>query len=351
MNKTLFILFNLLGLTIFAQDKTLQSAAKFPIGAAVASALLAKNPVYRNVVEKQFNSLTTENALKWPAVHPAANSFDFRQGDVIVNYALAHHKRVHGHCLAWHRDLPNWLNNFEGDSVAWENLLKTHIATVVSHYKGKITSWDVVNEAITDGGKFRNNGGKAGETSIWVQHLGTDYIARAFIYAHQADPNALLFYNDYGQEYSPAKLKAILNMVADFKRRGIPINGLGLQMHININTPKTGIINALSQYAATGLLVHIAELDICVNPKNDKAISYTDSLQTAQANMYSFVATQYKTLVPAAQQYGITCWNMSDADSWITLWLKKNDWPLLFDKNYQPKRCFITFYNALITNN
>ena len=332
-----------------AQQKTLQSVAPFKIGCAINPNLLVKNKDYKAVVTNEFNSITSENVLKFGTVHPKKDVYDFTKGDLLVDYALANHKRIHGHCLAWHQSVPKWLSEFEGDSAAWENLLKTHIQTVLTHYKGKMTSWDVVNEAFFDNGDYRQDSVNAPHRyiTLWRNHLGQDYIARAFIYAHEADPDLLLFYNDYNQESNPEKLKAIIDMVTDFKKRGIPIHGLGLQMHININTKDEGIAEAIKQSAATGLLVHIAELDIKANPKKDTSTVYSDSLKMLQGRKFAFVVEQYKKLVPKQQQYGITTWNVGDADSWIVELRKIKDWPLLFDDKYQQKSCYNSFYEAL----
>ena len=334
---------------VSAQQQSLQSVAPFKVGCAINPILLVANKDYESVVTNEFNSITSENVLKFGTVHPKKEVYDFSKGDLLVDYAQSHHKRIHGHCLAWHQSVPKWLNEFKGDSAAWENLLKTHIQTVLTHFKGKMTSWDVVNEAFFDNGAYRQDSVNAPHRyiTLWRNHLGPDYIARAFNYAHEADPELLLFYNDYNQETYPAKLKAIITMVTDFKKRGVPINGLGLQMHISVNTKEEGISEAIKQYAATGLLVHIAELDIKANPKKDTSIVYSDSLKTLQSKKFAFVIEQYKKLVPQSQQYGITCWNVGDADSWITREEKWKDWPLLFDKNYQKKDCYNAFYNAL----
>jgi len=332
---------------------TLQSASSFPIGAAVNPFLLQTNPAYRHVVETEFNSITSENVLKWAGVHPAKNTFDFSKGDTLADFALSHHIRFHGHNLCWYQYNPKWLTNFTGDSAAWEKLFKTHIQTVVSHYKGKVASWDVVNEAFHNDGTLRSEkttpDNKPDDGCIWARNIGIDYIARAFIYAHEADPDALLFYNDYDQEIYPAKLGSIINMVTYFKKRGVPINGVGIQMHININTPEEGITNAIKKLANTGLKIHIAELDISVNPKNDPNIVYSDSLQKIQSHMYAFVIKQYEKLVPPEQQYGITTWNVGDADSWLRQAYKRKDWPMLFDDNYMRKPAYDTVINDLTT--
>ena len=330
---------------------TLKGVSAFKIGAAIDVYRLQTDSLYKNTLLNQHSSITIENAVKWQTVHPSQNSFDFSGGDYIADFCKANNKRLHGHCLIWYQANPDWLNIFTGDSLAWENLFKTHIKTVVAHYKGKATSWDVVNEAFHDAdGTLRVQDIRAGNNldggCIWAQHIGADYIARAFLYAHEADPDALLFYNEYGQEWNDAKTSSIINMVNDFKARGIPISGLGLQMHTDINASNDGIAKAIQKLATTGLLIHISELDVSVNQSNDPALSYSTDLQKKQADKYAFIATQFKTL-PKAQQYGITTWNVGDKDSWIRNYLKHQDWPLLFDDNYAKKPCYFSFRDAV----
>lgn len=332
---------------------SLKNVASFKIGASVDPSLLQNDSLYLNTVLQQHSSITTENTLKWPAVHPSENVFDFSGGDYIADFCAANGKRMHGHCLIWYQSNPDWLNNFNGDSLAWENLFETHIQAVVAHYKGKATSWDVVNEAFNnEDGSLRVNdinlSNNFDDGCIWARHLGRDYVARAFLYAHEADPSALLFYNDYAQEWDDRKTDSIIAMINNFKTRGIPVNGLGIQMHTTINASEQGIIKAFQKLAATGLLIHISELDVGINPSNDQSLNFSDALAQKQADKYAFIVHQYKQLVPAKQQYGITTWNVGDADSWLRTYLKRKDWPLLFDDNYVRKPAYFSFRNALI---
>lgn len=303
----------------------------FPFGAAVNASLLKSNVMYKELVVKEFSSLTAENAMKFAATHPSENTYTFNDTDEIVSLAQASGKRIHGHTLNWYKSLPNWVLNFQGDTQAWENLLKNHIQTLVSRYKGKVASWDVVNEAFEDDGTLRN--------SIWVQKSGTDYIARAFQYAHQADPEALLFYNDYGHEYSTLKRNAILNLVNTLKARGIPIHGIGLQMHTLYNQTDANLSLAITSAAATGLKVHISELDIALNPDNNSNLTYTSALAEQQAAKYMFIVKTFNA-IPKSQQYGITTWNVTDADSWIPSTYSRPDWPLPFDRNFGRKAAY-----------
>ena len=312
-------------------DTSLQKMMPFHMGAAISVSLMQNNTKYNAVVTKEYNSITPENAMKFASLHTAQNVFNFTDADYLVNFAQVNNKRVHGHNLIWHQSLPSWVTNFAGDSAAWESLMKTHIQTVVAHFKGKVSSWDVVNEAFDDNGVLRN--------SIWLQKLGNDYIARCYQYAHEADTAALLFYNDYGQEYSSAKRTAIINMLTAFKTRGIPISGIGMQFHTRYNQTDANLAAAITAAAATGLKVHISELDIALNPDNIQTLTLTPALAQQQSDKYKSIVKMYNA-IPASQQYGITTWNVGDADSWIPVSYNRPDWPLPFDANYLRKPAY-----------
>lgn len=316
----------------------LYAHAGFPFGASINIDLLKNNAVYTALVAKEFNSVTAENVMKMDAIQPTQGNFTFGQADYLVSFAQKHGMRVHGHALVWHQALPGWVTNFKGDSSAWENMLKTHIQTEVAHFKGKVVSWDVVNEAIDEDGTLRN--------SVWLQHLGPDYIARSFQYARQADPNALLFYNDYGHEYSSVKRAAIITLVTGMKNRGIPVDGIGMQMHTNTSVSDNAISAAITAVANVGLKVHISELDISVNPNNDQNMKFTDAVASAQSIKYQNLVKAYNAL-PAAQQFGITTWNVGDADSWIPPYYHRPDWPLPFDASYKRKAAWQGIVNGL----
>jgi endo-1,4-beta-xylanase len=330
----------LLGLSTFvvAQDPHLKAAVKFPLGASVNPRMLNENEAYRNIATNEWNSLTAENHMKMMLIHPAADRFDFSKGDEILNFGAATGKRMHGHTLVWHNQVPQWMKDFQGDQKAWESLLKSHIQTVVSHYKGKIAGWDVVNESFLDDGSLR--------PTLWSEHI-PDYIAKSFQWAHEADPKAILFYNDYGQDGKPKKMLAILDLVKELKRRGIPIHGLGLQMHINVDSKQNELQEVLDKSVATGLKIHLSELDIAVNPKNNPDFIYEEKVSSAQAEQFNFVFKSYMK-IPAAQQYGITFWNISDKDSWLRGYFKRpKEYPLLFDDNYAKKPAYTTLINSL----
>jgi endo-1,4-beta-xylanase len=354
MKSFIFVLISILIFFSFTQndEKGLKDYAEFPIGAAISAKLLRNVPQYGRTLEVECSSITAENALKWQGTHPEKDKYTFDDGDYIVDWAISKGKRAHGHVLLWHQFPPAWLRNFEGDSATFEALMKDHITTVVKHFKGRIKSWDVVNEAYDNNGLLRDKETNPNESwqngSVWKQKLGNDFIARAFEYAHAADPKALLFYNDYAQESKPNKNDGIIKMVLELKKRKVPIHGIGLQMHISLKTPNEGIEKALKDAANTGLQVHISELDIIANTNKENPFDYTPEIQAKQKEKFRFVVSAYNRIVPEKQRYGITTWNLTDADSWLLRFHKVPDYPLLFDANYQRKSTWEGFKEGLI---
>ncbi|MFD2934760.1 endo-1,4-beta-xylanase [Spirosoma flavum] len=329
--------------------QTLADASPFPIGFAISPARILSNAPYRQTVIQEATSITADVAMKPSRISPQKGVYNFDVADQLIEFARSQKKRVHGHTLVWYIDTsPNWLKQIR-DSTELETTLQTYIQTVGTHFKGKVASWDVVNEAVDNQGIIRKDSlNMVGKTLFNVgKVLGHDYVARMFQYAHKADPDARLFYNDYGQETRPAKLAAIVNMAADFKRRGVPIHGLGLQMHISINTPNEGIEKAIQKLAETGLLIHISELDIAVNPGKKKDFLMTQELLEKQYHKYKFVVSTYKKLVPASQQFGITLWGVDDGTSWIPSFCQCEDAALPFDANFGKKRAYQGFLDGL----
>ncbi len=328
---------------------TLRQAAPFPTGFAISPKQMQSNVLYRQTVAQEASSITTDNTMKPSRISPQKGVYNFVDADAMIDFARSTKKRVHGHTLVWYIDTsPAWLKQIR-DSTELETILHTYIQTVGTHFRGKVASWDVVNEAFNKDGLIRKDSLEApGRTTFNVgKTLGNDYVARMFQYAHQADPNAKLFYNDYAQETRPTKLAAILAMVADFKRRAIPIHGLGLQMHISIDTPNEGIENAIRKYAETGLLIHISELDIALNPSKKKDFIPTPELLEKQYEKYKFVVSTYRKVVPTKQQFGITMWGVDDGTSWIPGFCQCPDNVLLFDANYIKKRAYQGFLDGL----
>ena len=333
-----------------AQPLTLQNSASFPIGFAVDHTAMKNNTLYQKTVLDQAGSITAENVMKPSQINAQKGIFSFEKADYLIDVAKAQGKRIHGHTFVWYTNTaPTWMKQIK-DSTELETALKNYIQTVGMHFKGKVASWDVVNEAFDNAtGEIRMaSTDEKGQTLLNLGGvIGKDYVARMFQYAHQADPEALLFYNEYGQETNTKKLDAVLKMVADFKKRSVPVHGLGLQMHISINTPNAGIENAIQKYADTGLLVHISELDIAINPARTKDLAITAELLDKQLQKYKFVVAAYKRIVPAKQQFGITMWGVSDANSWIPGFCSCTDFPLLFDGQYKAKPAYDGFIGGL----
>lgn len=238
-----------------------------------------------------------------------------------------------------------------GSAVVAEKVdtaLKRWIRASVTRYPGKVKAWDVVNEPFTDGSPVLRNGtGTTGDTYYWAEFLGRAYMAKAFNYAREYDATADLFLNDYNLEFNPAKLDSFVALANQLKTQGAPITGVGTQMHISINTDKTGIDNMFTKLASTGLKVRISELDIRINPSNTTGFTATQTLLEQQAAMYKYVLQSYYSKVPAAQRYGVTVWGVTDNYSWIVITQAREDMPLLFDRNYKKKAAYTGLWQGL----
>ncbi len=248
------------------------------IGSAVNAPALQSNAAYSKMLAQQFNVVVPENAMKFRDIHPALHAYNFTAADQLVNFAIANGMLVRGHTLLWYREDPQWLTSGHYTKQQLLQILHDHITTIVSHFKGRVFAWDVVNEEVDDSGKLRDN--------IWLRTIGPQYIDYAFEWAHEADPNALLFYNDYNGEGLGTKSDAIYNLVKGLRERGIPIGGIGLQMHVTVPYhPSMDDLKAnMGRLAGLGLVVHITELDVRL-PEPVNSIS----LQ-AQAQVYHDVA-------------------------------------------------------------
>jgi endo-1,4-beta-xylanase len=282
-------------------------------GAAVAANKLSDS-TYVNILNTEFNSVTAENEMKWDATEPSQNSFNFTNGDRIANHAISRGMKIRGHALLWHSQMPGWAQNMSG--TALRNAMMNHVTRVATYYRGKIHSWDVVNEAFADG-----NSGARRDSNL--QRTGNDWIEAAFRAARAADPGAKLCYNDYNTDGVNAKSTAIYNMVADFRNRGVPIDCVGFQSHLT-NGPPGDYQQNLQRFANLGVDVQITELDISGSSQ----------------------ATGYQTVTRACMQVarctGITVWGIRDSDSWRT-----GQNPLLFDASGNKKAAYTSTLNAI----
>ena len=309
----------------------LYAYASFPIGTAIDVTALDQVTAYRDLAIQQFNSVTPENCFKAAYLHPDPLIYNWSQADSLVQFSMAYNKRIHGHTLVWHQQLPKWMQTFEGDQQAWDRMLKDHIQTIVRHFKGKVQAWDVVNEAFDEDGSLKDN--------FWYQKMGASYIEKSFQYAQDVDSNALLFYNDYNLESNPRKLDAVLEYLNKLRSKGLKINGIGLQMHLSLNDAQPEAMNEAFQLVSkNGYSVHLSELDISVNPEGSNTAPSADLLQE-QATLLGRIVFYYRQL-PQKQQYGITFWGICDTYSWIRSYYNRMDYPLLYDDNYQPKPAY-----------
>lgn len=323
------------------KDYTFKTVFDFPVGAAVVKERLDE-PLYAKTLKKDFSRLSSEGNFKFGTFQPSEGKFVFTKADYIVNFAKQNNMVVHGHCLIWSHDglQPQWLLNHKGGAKEFERLMKNHITTVMKHFKGKVTSWDVVNEAIADNGTYKN--------SIWYRKLGPDYVLKAFKFAQEADPSVKLFYNDYGQEYGGKKYRKIMEIVSEAKKRGIRIDGMGFQLHTVLRVNVDLITNALATAAKEGLLCHISEFDVSVKYQQKKTFILTDLLAKAQGDKIKQIVKTYMKTVPKKLQFGITTWGVSDNDSYFNKKYpnRDHDYPLLFDRHYKAKRAYRGFIEA-----
>jgi endo-1,4-beta-xylanase len=236
-----------------------------------------------------------------------------------------------------------------------EGAFNKYITGMATHYAGKVKAWDVVNEIMNDGASGlrtssnTNSGVAAAGTSgvfYWTDYLGRNTALKAFNYAHAADPNALLFINDYNLEYNSVKLDSLIALVKEIQTKGGHIDGIGTQMHISLNTSTSGIDAMFVKLAATGLKIRISELDIALNTTKSSSFTATNTMLTQQATLYHYVVASYKANIPKAQQYGITVWGVADSDSWINT-TSNPDTPLLFDASYAKKASYTSVILAL----
>jgi endo-1,4-beta-xylanase len=317
----------------------------FAIGVAVSPGALKTDEA--QLVLQQFNSMTPENAMKMGPIHPQEKLYNWAGADSIAAFAKRNQLKLRGHVLCWHNQTPPWLfKDSLGKEISKEVLLqrlKEHITAVVSRYKGIVYAWDVVNEVISDkpGEYFRN--------SPWYKICGEDFVAKAFEYAHAADPGAILFYNDYN-EINPVKREKITRMIKDLQARGVPINAVGLQGHWAVNEPsREQLEKTLQDFSQLGLQLQITELDISVYPKEHEARERKEEdHDTAFSKEKELKQMEvYKTCFELFRKYkkyisGITFWNISDRNSWLDNFPVKGrkDYPLLFDKGLAPKKAF-----------
>ena len=331
-------------------------AGKFLIGAALNEfQFTGQNTGAVAVIERQFNSITPENVMKWEKIHPEPDRFDFGPSDRYVKFGEEHGMFIIGHTLVWHSQTPNWVFQDEkGNPLVRDMLLQrmsNHIHTVVGRYAGRIRGWDVVNEALNDDGTLRD--------SPWRKIIGDDYLIKAFQFAHAADPSAELYYNDYSLENGP-KRRGAMALIQKLQAAGVTVTGVGIQGHDNLDWPSSEQEDAaISDFAKLGVKVMFTELDVDVLPSAWRSGSadiaqnfalqqrlnpYTNGLpETVQAALSKRYAELFAVCLKHRDVVErVTFWGVSDGDSWLNNWpvRGRTSYPLLFDRNHQPKPAF-----------
>jgi endo-1,4-beta-xylanase len=328
----------------------------FYIGASIDQKQIEeRDPRGNPIITSQFNTISPENVLKWDRVHPRPDGYNFDPVDRYVAFGEKHKMHIIGHCLVWHCQTPRWVfEDGQGKPVTREVLLDRmhdHIRTVVGRYRGRVAGWDVVNEALNVNGTFRE--------SQWYKIIGDDYIIKAFQFAHEADPKAELYYNDYSLE-GDAKRKGALELVRKLKAAGVTINAVGMQSHNKLDWPNVRqVADTIEAFRALGVKVNISELDVDVLPRvqrpdtadildrapatpasNPYTAGLPDELQRAHAKRY---AELFGVFLQHHEAIGrVTFWCVTDGDSWLNEFplRGRTNYPLLFDRQGKPKPAF-----------
>jgi endo-1,4-beta-xylanase len=311
----------------------------FPIGVAVTPNSLTGPQSM--LILKHFRSLTAENVMKPALIHPQENRYSWDNADKIINYAVTNGMLIRGHTLCWHKQTPVWMfKDHDLNEVTKEVLLarlKDHITQVVSRYKGKVYAWDVVNEAIDDDDSIYLR------KSEWFKICGEEYIEKAFRWAHEADPKAQLFYNDYNTE-SPIKRDKVYHLLKTLLDKGVPVHGIGLQGHWNIYSPdEKDLRDAIEKFSSLGIKIQVTELDVSVyssdesDPSDNDFTLEREKKQIEKYEMVFRVLRDYKSVIT-----GVTFWNVSDKSSWLDNFpiRGRKNYPLLFDQNLKPKKVY-----------
>ncbi len=329
-------------------------AGRIDFGAAVTPEQL-RSPTTAAFIAHHFRVLVAENVMKPQFISPKAEGqYTFADADVIVDFARANGMKVRGHTLVWYAQLAPWLLNEAGGTVSRATMIarmERYITDVVSHFKGRVYAWDVVNEAFQFDEPGAATDGNGMRMSDYRRIIGPEYIEIAFRAAAKADPDALLFYNDY-ETQNPKKVAAIIAMVKDLKAKGVKIDGIGHQSHCARSWPKVADVEtAIDAFASLGLTQHITELDIALNQNlaDTLVTAATPELLNAQAERYRALMTLY--MRKHQQVTGVLVWGISDAYTWLTSWPSKRfEAPLLFDTQLKAKPAYAAVMDVARTS-
>lgn len=318
----------------------LRAVAPFPVGVALTADQLA-DPAVQNLVVTNFSQLTCGLEMKMETVLRDDGGFDFAKADAMAAFARNHALRLHGHTLVWYIYRPKAFERIAADKAAFASAYRNYILGVAGHYRGQVTGWDVVNEPVAENGDGYRQ-------CLWSEAFGMDYVDRALAHAREADPNAVLFVNEYNLESLPRKRATFLKLIEDLLKRGAPLGGIGTQMHMGYAQDGAAIRTMMRELAGFGLPIHVSELDVSTRASGPLPGSLDDRL-AAQARVVGEAAEAFMAL-PQAQRYGFTMWGLRDKDSWLRSPLQKgdpDDRPLLFDDAGNPKAAARAFVQAV----
>lgn len=312
--------------------KVLADQINLAVGIALETRHL-DDPLFKQLVIRDFSQITPENEMKFKYVQPERGQFDFGKADQLVEFAEENNMVVKGHALVWHVQNPSWLEENDWTREELSQILEEHVKTVVSHYKGRVVYWDVVNEAFDDNGGFRD--------TLWYRTLGEDYIEMAFRWAHEADPDAVLFYNDYSTEAIGPKSNAVYRHLKKLVEKGVPIHGVGTQLHLMAEYPvgDASIARNIERFSELGLDTHFTEIDVRLR-------------DSAGQSGFEEQATHYETLMKLAAYYPevdmFTTWGLTDKYSWIPSWFNGYGRALMLDEEYRAKPAYTAVQKVLV---
>ncbi|KIH99173.1 1,4-beta-xylanase [Streptomonospora alba] len=302
------------------------------IGAAANPYLLEREPDYRALLAEQYGSMTAENVMKWDSLQPERGVYDFSTADVLTAFADEHDQQMRGHTVLWHNQNPEWLDQGEFGPEELRSIMRDHIDTVVGeHFAGRVYAWDVINEPFRDGsGELRPN--------LWLNTLGRGYIAEALHMAHEADPDARLYINDFNIEGRNPKSDALYDLAESLLEEGAPLHGIGFQGHFHAGGVPEDMAENMRRFTDLGLEVTVTELDVSI-----KMPASAEELRT-QARDYRAVV---ENCLEVGGCTGVTVWGIGDADSWIPSWFPGRGAALPFDEDYAPKPAYGSLQEAL----
>lgn len=310
----------------------------FMVGAAVQATMLEGDVLYAQTFTREYNTLVPENTMGFAAIHPQRDKFSFNATDKLVTFAENNGMQVRGSVSIWHGALPSWVTNGNFDRTQLIEVMRQHITGVMQHYQGRINVWNVVNEAVMSNGSLRD--------SIWSRVIGTDFIDIAFQIAHEVNPDAKLFYNDYGMEGLGAKSNVVYNLVKGMVERGIPIDGVGFQMHVKVDQYPSAndVAQNIQRLAELGLEIQITEMDVQIQTGSGPV---QDRL-TKQAEIYG---DMLDVCLNNSACTGFITWGFTDRYTWLTNKTGTTEYPLPFDTNYQVKPAYTELLNELASVN